>query len=56
MDEAVRVTSDVAEALAYAHGHGVIHRDIKPANILIHSGRPVIIDFGIALAVGAAVS
>ena len=52
--EAVRIASDVAEALAYAHGHGVIHRDIKPANILIHSGRPVISDFGIALAVGAA--
>ena len=54
VDEAVQIAKDVAEALAYAHGHGVIHRDIKPANILIHSGRPVISDFGIALAVGAA--
>ncbi len=54
VDEAVQIAKDVAEALAYAHGHGVIHRDIKPANILIHSGRPVISDFGIALAVGTA--
>ncbi len=54
VDEAVQIAKDVAEALAYAHGHGVIHRDIKPANILIHSGRPVIADFGIALAVGVA--
>ncbi len=52
--DAVQIAKDVAEALAYAHGHGVIHRDIKPANILIHSGRPVISDFGIALAVGVA--
>ncbi|MEE8146092.1 MAG: protein kinase, partial [Longimicrobiales bacterium] len=53
VDDAVRIASDVAEALEYAHGHGVIHRDIKPANILIQAGRPVIADFGIALAVNA---
>ena len=53
VDDAVRIASDVAEALEYAHGHGVIHRDIKPANILIQAGRPVIADFGIALAVSA---
>ena len=53
VDDAVRIASDVAEALEYAHGQGVIHRDIKPANILIHAGRPVIADFGIALAVSA---
>ena len=51
VDEAVQIAKDVTEALACAHGHGVIHRDIKPANILMHSGRPVISDFGIALAV-----
>ena len=39
VDEAVRIASDVAEALGYAHGRGVIHRDIKPANILIQAGR-----------------
>ncbi|MEE8147016.1 MAG: protein kinase, partial [Longimicrobiales bacterium] len=40
--------------LDYAHRHKIIHRDIKPANILIHEGRPLIADFGIALAVGVA--
>jgi len=53
VDEAVRIATDVAEALDYAHAHGVIHRDIKPANILLHAGRPLIADFGIALAVTA---
>jgi serine/threonine-protein kinase len=51
VDEAVRIATNVAEALEYAHTHGVIHRDIKPANILLQSGKPVIADFGIALAV-----
>ena len=54
VDEAVKITTDLAEALDYAHRHKVIHRDIKPANILMHEGRPLIADFGIALAVGAA--
>ncbi|NIP56596.1 MAG: protein kinase, partial [Gemmatimonadetes bacterium] len=54
VDEAVRIATDLAEALDYAHRQGVIHRDIKPANILLHEGRPLIADFGIALAVGAA--
>jgi len=54
VDEAVRVTCEVADALDYAHRHGVIHRDIKPENILLHDGRPMVADFGIALAVSAA--
>ena len=54
VDEAVRITTDLAEALDYAHRHKIIHRDIKPANILMHEGRPLIADFGIALAIGAA--
>ncbi|HSE52448.1 MAG TPA: protein kinase [Gemmatimonadales bacterium] len=54
IDEAVRITSNVADALDYAHRHGVIHRDIKPENILLHDGRPMVADFGIALAVSAA--
>ncbi|HXI22131.1 MAG TPA: serine/threonine-protein kinase, partial [Gemmatimonadales bacterium] len=54
VDEAVRITSEVADALDYAHRHGVIHRDIKPENILLHDGRPMVADFGIALAVSAA--
>ncbi|HET9066561.1 MAG TPA: protein kinase [Gemmatimonadales bacterium] len=54
IDESVRITTDVASALHYAHTHGVIHRDIKPENILLHDGRPMVADFGIALAVSAA--
>ncbi|MEO5569086.1 MAG: protein kinase, partial [Gemmatimonadaceae bacterium] len=54
VDEAVRITMQVADALHYAHRHGIIHRDIKPENILLHDGRPMVADFGIALAVSAA--
>jgi hypothetical protein len=54
IDEAVRITTEVADALDYAHRHGVVHRDIKPENILLHDGRPMVADFGIALAVSAA--
>jgi tetratricopeptide (TPR) repeat protein len=50
VDEAVRITSDIASALEYAHKQGVIHRDIKPANILISPDEQVVLaDFGIAL-------
>jgi len=48
--DAVRIAREVAEALDYAHRHGVIHRDIKPENILLHDGRALVADFGIALA------
>ncbi len=54
VDEAVRIAANVAEALDYAHRQGVVHRDIKPANLLLQEGKPVISDFGIALAVGVA--
>ncbi len=54
IEEAVRITIAVADALDYAHRHGVIHRDIKPENILLHDGRPMVADFGIALALSAA--
>ena len=50
VDDAVRIAREVADALDYAHRHGVIHRDIKPENILLHDGRALVADFGIALA------
>ncbi len=48
--DAVRLVSDVADALEYAHKRGIVHRDIKPENILLHDGRPLVADFGIARA------
>ncbi len=51
---AVRVATEVASALDYAHRHGVIHRDIKPENILLNDGSAMVADFGIALAVSSA--
>ena len=54
IDEAVKITTEVADALQYAHEQGVIHRDIKPENILLRNGRAIVADFGIALAVSAA--
>ncbi len=52
--DAVRIATEVASALDYAHRHGVIHRDIKPENILLQDGSAVVADFGIALAVSTA--
>ena len=54
IDEAIRIAIAIANALEYAHSHGVIHRDLKPENILLQAGQPVIADFGIALAVSNA--
>ena len=54
VDDAVQIATNIAEGLSYAHSRGVIHRDIKPANILLQAGKPVVSDFGIALALGAA--
>jgi eukaryotic-like serine/threonine-protein kinase len=54
VDESVCIACDIADALDYAHQRGVIHRDIKPENILLQNGRPMVADFGIALAVSAA--
>jgi serine/threonine-protein kinase len=54
IEEAVRIATEVADALDYAHRNGVIHRDIKPENILLQDGRALVADFGIALAVSAA--
>ncbi|MBS1240986.1 MAG: protein kinase [Gemmatimonadetes bacterium] len=54
LDEALRITREVADALSYAHSHGVVHRDIKPENILIHEGSALVADFGIGKAVSTA--
>ena len=54
MADAVRIASEVASALDYAHRHNVIHRDIKPENILLHDGSALVADFGIALAASKA--
>ena len=51
--DAVRVLCEIADALAYAHGEGVIHRDIKPENILLEGKHAVLADFGIAHALQA---
>ncbi len=54
IDDAIRIATEVGQALDYAHRHGVIHRDIKPENILLHDGRALVADFGIALAANSA--
>jgi eukaryotic-like serine/threonine-protein kinase len=54
IDEALRITREVADALSYAHARGVVHRDIKPENIMIDGGHAVVADFGIAKALSAA--
>jgi serine/threonine-protein kinase len=50
----IRIATEVAGALDYAHRRGVIHRDIKPENILLHDGQALVADFGIALALSNA--
>ncbi|MGK2962825.1 MAG: protein kinase domain-containing protein [Gemmatimonadaceae bacterium] len=51
IDQALKITQEVASALDYAHRKGVIHRDIKPENILLEDGHAIVADFGIARAV-----
>src|SRR6266705_6470570 len=53
LEDALRITREVADALDYAHQRGVIHRDIKPENILLQAGHAVVADFGIARVISA---
>jgi serine/threonine-protein kinase len=54
VEDAIQIAIAVANALDYAHSHGVIHRDLKPENILLQHGQPIVADFGIALAISKA--
>jgi eukaryotic-like serine/threonine-protein kinase len=54
VDDAVHIACEVADALGYAHGQGVVHRDIKPENIMLSGEHALVADFGVARALQAA--
>jgi TolB-like protein/Tfp pilus assembly protein PilF/tRNA A-37 threonylcarbamoyl transferase component Bud32 len=53
VDDALRITREVADGLDFAHRHGVVHRDVKPENILVSDGHSLVADFGISRALAA---
>ncbi len=52
--ETLRILREIVDALAYAHGHGVVHRDIKPDNVMLSGRHAMVMDFGVAKAVSEA--
>jgi serine/threonine-protein kinase len=54
LEVAVHLACEIADALAYAHGRGIVHRDVKPGNILLESGHALLADFGVAYALDQA--
>ncbi len=54
--DAVRILAEIADALAYAHAHGIVHRDIKPENVMLSGRHALVTDFGVAKAVSDAAS
>src|SRR5207237_4628601 len=54
LDDALQIAAEVADALNYAHGQGIVHRDIKPENLLLAGRHVGVADFGIGRAVTAA--
>ena len=56
LSDVLALAREMADALDYAHRHGVVHRDIKPENILLSDGHALVADFGIARAISTATS